>query len=75
MALIGGIMRKHNKLDQPDMFKDPELIKATPGADAGMQLDMFGGTHLHATSATEVTQEAVEIIHRHNGIKEVAQPK
>ncbi len=66
---------KHNKLDQPDMFKDPELIKAAAGGDAGMQLDMFGGSHLHEISATEVTQEAVEIIHRHNGIKGVTQPK
>ncbi len=54
---------KHDKLSQPDMFTDSRLIKPPPGGDAGMQLDMFGGTHLHETSATEITQEAAEIIH------------
>ncbi len=60
---------KHDKLSQTDMFTSPELIKPPPGGDAGMQFDMFGGTHLHETSATEITQEAAEIIH--NGNKEV----
>lgn len=58
---------KHDKLSQPDMFTDPELIKPPPGGDAGMQLDMFGGTHLHETFANEATQEAADIIERHNG--------
>jgi len=56
---------KHDKLAQPDMFTDAELIKPPAGGDAGMQLDIFGGNHLHETQATENVFGAVEINHRH----------
>ena len=59
---------KHT-LNQPDMFTDPKLIKAVPGADAGMQLDIFGGYHLYQSLPTETVQEAVDIKHRHEKSK------
>jgi len=55
---------KHT-LDQSDMFNDPKIIKAIPGTDAGMQLDIFGGNHLYNSLPTETVQEAVDIKHRH----------
>ncbi len=52
------------KLSQPDMFNDIELIKASPGTDAGLQADMFGGVHIIASRPTEAAQEAADIIKR-----------
>ena len=53
------------KSNQPDMFTDATIIKPVAGTDAGMQLDIFGGNHLHQTQATENVFEAVEINHGH----------
>ncbi len=61
---------KRIRLDQPDMFTDIELVKPPTGTDAGMQSDMFGGSHLYQTLPTETVIEAVEIKQRHNLRKE-----
>ncbi len=47
---------KHG-LNQADMFNDAELIRAVPGTDAGMQLDIFGGNHLYQSLPTGAVQE------------------
>ena len=57
------------KLTQPDMFSDPDLIKAKPGTDAGMQLDIFGNQYLVCSKASDNVIEAVEIRQGHQKIK------
>ncbi len=44
------------KLNQSDMFTGPELIRPIAGADAGMQLDIFGGNHLYTSLPTEAVK-------------------
>lgn len=63
---------KQPKLEQSDMFNDPELVKPPAGTDAGMQVDMFGNTHLVASEATDTIKEAVDIFKQHKLTKPIS---
>ena len=59
-------MRNIQKLIQPGLFKDSSAIQKVAGADAGIQLDIFGGGHPYNSLPTETVLEAVDILQRHN---------